>query len=93
MELTPETVEHKQIDTEHDIIDYEHAQRLNDQTWLQTIAENSPQTFEQPNDNLVVSTNTNDEYRVEPDKAAIDDTELTSTSDKTQVTSRNNSTR
>ena len=75
------------------MLNYEHAQRLTDRTELQPIPENSPQTYEQPLDDLVVRTNTNDEYRVELDEAERDNTELTSNSNRPQVTSRNNSTR
>ena len=90
---TPETVEHEEIDTEHGIINYEHAQRLTDRTQFQPIPENFDRTFERPLDDPVVSTNKNDEYQVEPDEAATDNTELPSSFKRTQVTSCNNSTR
>ena len=92
-QLTPETVEREKIDTEHGIIYYGHAQRSKYRTPLQPIPENSLQTFQQPLEDLVVSTNKNDEHRVEPDEAAIDNTKLIRNSNRTQVTSCNNSTR
>ena len=92
-EPTPETVEQDEIDTEHGIVYYEHAQRLTDRTQLQPIPENAHQSFERPLDDPVVRTNTNDKYQVEPDEAARDNFELPNTSIRTQVTSRNNSTR
>ena len=60
-EPTTETVEQEEIDTEHGIIYYENTQRLTDQLQLQLIPENSSQTFEQPPDEPVVNTDTNDE--------------------------------
>ena len=69
-----------------------HKQGLTDCTQLQRIPENSPGTFEQPPDDFVAFTNTSDENQVEPDETATDNTELTSTCNRTQVTSRSNST-
>ena len=89
-EPTPETVEREEFDTEHGIIYYEQAQRLTDRPQLQLIPENFPQTVEQPLDDSVVRTNTNDEYRVQPDGTAADDNKLTNNNIRTQVTSRNN---
>ena len=92
-EPTPETVDREEIDTELGIIYYERAQRLTDRSQLQPVPENSPQILQQQPDDSVVSTDTNDEYRVEPDEAAVDDNELTNSSNRTQVTPRINSTR
>ena len=54
-ERTPETDSHQEIYAEHGIIYYEYAQRSSDQTHLQQIPKNSPQSFEQPPDDLVVN--------------------------------------
>ena len=51
------------------------------------------QTVEQQSDDSIVNTNTNDEYRVQPDETAADDNELTNNNTRTQIESRNNSTR
>ena len=89
-EPTPETVDREEIDTEHGIIYDVRAQRLTDRSQLRPILENSPQILEQQPDDSVVSTDSNDEYRVERDETAADDNELTNSSNRTQVTPRNN---
>ena len=82
-----------ELDTEHGIIYYEHAQRSKDRQLAQLIPENSPQTFVPPTDNSVVSAHLDDEYRAEPDPTAIHQIELPHTTDEAPVTSRNNTTR
>ena len=90
-ERTPALADPEELNAEHGIIYYEHAQRLTDRQMAQPIPENSPQTSVPPTDDPIVSTR--DEYRAEPDEAATNYNELPNNNDEAPVTSRNNSTR